>query len=77
MPMGWHCRCQFSYIRLYILSNCGGFLIALHVVTALLEYLSDCSIGVSRYCLKFNCIFWWGGAHLPLYVIMQVLIGDI
>ena len=50
MPKGWCCRFQFLFI--YIL---GRFLLALHAVTVLLEYLTDCSIRVSR------IFFFWGG----------------
>ena len=41
---------QMQVLRLS--NNCGGFLIVLHVVTVLLEYITEFSISVSC-CVKF------------------------
>jgi len=43
LPRKWYCRCNFPY--------CVGFL-ALHDVTVLLEYFTDCSIRVSLFGKK-------------------------
>ena len=46
----------------FILNNYGGFSIVFCVVTVLFEYLTDCSIRVSRSCLNFfSCFFFFGG----------------
>ena len=46
------------------LNNCAGFLIVLHVhaVTVLLEYLTDCSIRISRFLYGF---FFGEGGTVP------------
>ena len=59
----------------FIPSNYGG-LIVFCVVTVLLEYLTDCSIRVSRSC--FIVVFFWGGGvpHLGSATGLYGLVRD-